>query len=89
MDCEPLKASMNSRSALSSPVMEISKELSTLGLDGGVLALLSFSRVLEWLLASDPGLIIAGLLISGAVVILLSQQVANQAEMLEEALKEL
>ena len=57
---------MNSRSALSSPVMEISKELPTLGLGGGVLALLSFSRVLEWLLASDPGLIIAGLLNLGS-----------------------
>ena len=80
---------MSSRPALSSSIMEIRNELSTLGLGGGVLALLSFSGLLEWLLASDPGLIIVGLLISGAVVILLSQQVANQAEMLEEALKEL
>ena len=80
---------MSSRPALSSSIMEIRNELSTLGLGGGVLALLSFSGLLEWLLASDAGLIIAGLLILGAVVVLLSQQVANQAEMLEEALKEL
>ena len=68
--------------------MEIRNELSTLGLGGGVLALLSFSGVLEWLLASDAGFIVAGLLILGAVVVLLSQQVANQAELLAEALGE-
>lgn len=68
--------------------MEIRNELSTLALGGGVLALLSFSGVLDWLLASDAGLIIAGLLILGAVVVLLSQQVANQAELLAEALGE-
>lgn len=79
---------MNSRSPLSSSVMEIRNELSTLALGGGVLALLSFSGVLDWLLASEAGLIIAGLLILGAVVVLLSQQVANQAELLAEALGE-
>ena len=79
---------MISRWKLSTPVGENLKALSTLGLGGGVLTLLSFSGVLEWLLASDAGLIIAGLLILGAVVVLLSKQVANQAELLAEALGE-
>ena len=50
--------------------------------------MLSFSTVLPLLLESNAPWIVAGLLFLGGVVVLLSQQVANQAELLAKALGE-
>lgn len=64
------------------------RELIILSFGAGVLALLSFSKVLPLLLESNAPWIVAGLLFLGGVVVLLSQQVANQAELLAKALGE-
>ena len=64
------------------------RELITLAFGAGVLALLNFSGLVPWLLGSEVAWIIAGLLLLGGVVVLLSQQVDNQAELLAEALGE-
>jgi len=79
---------MNSSQGWTQRLQDIRKELLTLALGIGVLALLSFSGLLNWLLASEAELIIAGLVLLGAVVVVLSQQVAEQAELLAEALGE-
>jgi len=79
---------MNSASGLQQRLHDSQKELLTLTLGVGVLALLNFSGLVPWLLASEAAWIIAGLLLLGGVVVLLSQQVANQAELLAEALGE-
>ena len=79
---------MNSASGLQQRLHDNQKELLTLTLGVGVLALLNFSGLVPWLLASEAAWIIAGLLLLGGVVVLLSQQVANQAELLAEALGE-
>ena len=79
---------MNSASGLQQRLHDGQKELLTLTLGVGVLALLNFSGLVPWLLASEAAWIIAGLLLLGGVVVLLSQQVANQAELLAEALGE-
>jgi len=79
---------MNSASGLQQRLHDGQKELLTLTLGVGVLALLNFSGLVPWLLGSEAAWIIAGLLLLGGVVVLLSQQVANQAELLAEALGE-
>ena len=79
---------MNSAPDWSERLQDMRKELLTLALGIGVLALLSVSGLLNWLLASEAELIIAGLVLLGAVVVVLSQQVAEQAELLAEALGE-
>ena len=79
---------MNSASGLQQRLHDNQKELLTLTLGVGVLALLNFSGLVPWLLGSEAAWIIAGLLLLGGVVVLLSQQVANQAELLAEALGE-
>ncbi len=79
---------MNSASGLQQRLHDGQKELLTLTLGVGVLALLNFSGLVPWVLASEAAWIIAGLLLLGGVVVLLSQQVANQAELLAEALGE-
>ena len=79
---------MNSASGLQQRLHDSQKELLTLTLGVGVLALLNFSGLVPWLLASEAAWIIAGLLLLGGVVVLLSQQVDNQAELLAEALGE-
>ena len=79
---------MNSSQGWTQRLQDIRKELLTLALGIGVLALLSVSGLLNWLLASEAELIIAGLVLLGAVVVVLSQQVAEQAELLAEALGE-
>ena len=63
-------------------------ELATLSLGAGVLALLSFTRTLEWLLAGNASTIVLGLIALGGVVVVLSLQVARQAELLAEELGE-
>jgi Ca2+:H+ antiporter len=63
-------------------------ELSTLSVGAGVLALLTFTGVLEWLLAGNASTIVLGLILLGSVVVLLSLQVARQAELLAEELGE-
>ncbi len=63
-------------------------ELSTLSMGAGVLALLSFTGMLEWLLAGSASTIVLGLILLGSVVVLLSLQVARQAELLAEELGE-
>ena len=63
-------------------------ELATLSLGAGVLALLSFTRILEWLLAGNASTIVLGLIALGGVVVVLSLQVARQAELLAEELGE-
>ena len=63
-------------------------ELTTLSLGAGVLALLSFTRTLEWLLAGNASTIVLGLIALGGVVVVLSLQVARQAELLAEELGE-
>ena len=63
-------------------------ELTTLSLGAGVLALLSFTRILEWLLAGNASTIVLGLIALGGVVVVLSLQVARQAELLAEELGE-
>ena len=63
-------------------------ELSTLSMGAGVLALLTFTGVLEWLLAGNASTIVLGLILLGSVVVLLSLQVARQAELLAEELGE-
>lgn len=79
---------MNSSQGWTQRLQDMRKELLTLALGIGVLALLSVSGLLNWLLASEAELIIAGLVLLGAVVVVLSQQVAEQAELLAEALGE-
>ena len=79
---------MNSSQGWTQCLQDMRKELLTLALGIGVLALLSVSGLLNWLLASEAELIIAGLVLLGAVVVVLSQQVAEQAELLAEALGE-
>ena len=79
---------MNSASGLQQRLHDGQKELLTLTLGVGVLALLNFSGLVPWLLGSEVAWIIAGLLLLGGVVVLLSQQVDNQAELLAEALGE-
>ena len=79
---------MNSASGLQQRLHNSQKELLTLTLGVGVLALLNFSGLVPWLLGSEATWIIAGLLLLGGVVVLLSQQVDNQAELLAEALGE-
>ena len=64
------------------------RELITLAFGAGVLALLNFSGMLPFLLEGKAAWIVAGLVLLGGVVVLLSQQVANQAELLAEALGE-
>ena len=66
----------------------LTPQLVTLALGGGVLAVLSFSGLLEWLLAGSAAAIITGLVMLGAVVVVLSNQVAEQAELLAEELGE-
>ena len=66
----------------------LAPELLVLALGGGVLAVLSFSGLLEWLLAGSAAAIITGLTLLGAVVVVLSNQVADQAELLAEELGE-
>ena len=63
-------------------------ELSTLSVGAGVLALLSLTGLLEWLLAGSTTAIVLGLILLGAVVVVLSLQVARQAELLAEELGE-
>jgi Ca2+:H+ antiporter len=63
-------------------------ELSTLSMGAGVLALLSFTGMLEWLLAGSASTIVLGLILLGSVVVVLSLQVARQAELLAEELGE-
>ena len=63
-------------------------ELATLSMGAGVLALLSFTGVLEWLLAGSASTIVLGLILLGSVVVVLSLQVARQAELLAEELGE-
>ena len=63
-------------------------ELSTLSMGAGVLALLSFTGMLEWLLAGSASTIVLGLILLGGVVVVLSLQVARQAELLAEELGE-
>tara|TARA_E500000178_G_scaffold49009_1_gene44333 strand:- start:790 stop:1953 length:1164 start_codon:yes stop_codon:yes gene_type:complete len=63
-------------------------ELATLSIGAGVLALLSFTGVLEWLLAGSASTIVLGLILLGSVVVVLSLQVARQAELLAEELGE-
>ena len=63
-------------------------ELSTLSVGAGVLALLTFTGVLEWLLGGNASTIVLGLILLGSVVVLLSLQVARQAELLAEELGE-
>ena len=79
---------MNSSQGWTQCLQDMRKELLTLALGIGVLALLSVSGLLNWLLDSEAELIIAGLVLLGAVVVVLSQQVAEQAELLAEALGE-
>ena len=63
-------------------------ELSTLSMGAGVLALLTFTGMLEWLLAGSASTIVLGLILLGSVVVVLSLQVARQAELLAEELGE-
>ena len=63
-------------------------ELATLLMGAGVLALLSFTGLLEWLLAGSASTIVLGLILLGSVVVVLSLQVARQAELLAEELGE-
>ena len=63
-------------------------QLIRLALGAGVLAMLSFSGLLEWLLDGSAAAIITGLVLLGAVVVVLSNQVAEQAELLAEELGE-
>ena len=79
---------MNSSQGWTQRLKDTREELLTLALGIGVLASLSVSGLLNWLLASEAELIIAGLVLLGAVVVVLSQQVAEQAELLAEALGE-
>ena len=79
---------MDSASSLQHRLHDNQRELFTLALGVGVLALLNFSGLVPWLLGSEAEWTIAGLLLLGSVVVLLSQQVANQAELLAEALGE-
>ena len=79
---------MDSAPSLQQRLHDIQKELLTLTLGVGVLALLNFSGLVPWLLGSEAAWIIAGLLLLEGVVVLLSQQVDNQAELLAEALGE-
>ena len=74
--------SFNQRLSLLTP------QLMTLALGAGVLVVLSFSGLLEWLLAGSAAAIITGLVLLGAVVVVLSNQVAEQAELLAEELGE-
>ena len=53
-----------------------------------MLALLNFSGMLTFLLEGKAVWIVAGLVLLGGIVVLLSQQVANQAEQLAEAFGE-
>jgi Ca2+:H+ antiporter len=79
---------MDSASRLQHRLHDNQRELLTLALGVGVLALLNFTGLVPWLLGSEAEWIVAGLLLLGGVVVLLSQQVANQAELLAEALGE-
>ena len=79
---------MDSAPSLQQRLHDIQKELLTLTLGVSVLALLNVTGLIPWLLGSEAAWIIAGLLFLGGVVVLLSQQVANQAELLAEALGE-
>ena len=79
---------MDSSTGLQNFLNDNRRELIILSFGAGVLALLSFSKVLPLLLESNAPWIVAGLLFLGGVVVLLSQQVANQAELLAKALGE-
>ena len=79
---------MDSSTGLQNFLNDNRRELIILSFGTGVLALLSFSKVLPLLLESNAPWIVAGLLFLGGVVVLLSQQVANQAELLAKALGE-
>ena len=50
----------------------LAPQLLVLALGGGVMAALSLSGLLEWLLASSAAAIITGLALLGAVVVVLS-----------------
>ena len=66
---------MNSAPDWSERLKDMRKELLTLALGIGVLTLLSVSGLLNWLLASEADLIIAGLVLLGAVVVVLGRHI--------------
>ena len=66
----------------------LTPELLRIGAGAVVMAVLQFSGVLGWLLSQGSSTILGGLALLAGVVLLLSMQVANQAELLAEELGE-